>query len=69
MIIGVPALYALFGPAVTEAWPQLVNPAFAGPAMTALVSAIPVVLVSAAIAYFVPDAPNIPSPREHSIAK
>jgi hypothetical protein len=61
MIIGVPALYALFGPAVTEAWPQLVPAALAGPAMTALISALPAVLVTAIVAYYVPDAPNIPT--------
>lgn len=61
MLIGVPALYAMIGPAISESWPQIAPAAFAGEAMTALVSAIIVAALTGLVAYFVPDAPNVPT--------
>lgn len=43
------------GPAVAEVWPQIVPPAFSGPAMTDFVAALVAVIASMALAYFVPD--------------
>lgn len=60
MLIGVPALYTLLGPAAAEWWPQVAPAAMAGEAFTALVSAVPAVILTGIVAYFVPDAPNVP---------
>jgi hypothetical protein len=61
MLIGVPAFTMLITPAMTEWWPQIAPVGMGGPAFTALVGALPVVFLSGLVAYFVPDAPNVPT--------
>lgn len=60
MAVGTPTIATLIGPAVAEVWPQIVPAAYAGEAMIAFVSAAAAALVSAIVAYFVPDRPNTP---------
>ena len=62
MLIGVPALTLLLGPAVAEVWPQIAPVWATGAAVTALVTTLPGVIISGVLAYFgVPDKPNVPS--------
>lgn len=48
------------GPVVAEVWPQVMPAAFAGPAVTGLVQALVGMLAALAVAYWVPDAANVP---------
>lgn len=59
--IGNVTLNALMADAIREAWPSIVGPALSGPAMTAFIAAAIPALLSLAVAYFVPDRPNIPT--------
>ena len=52
-------IFALLGDAVTEVWPQLVPAAFAGEAMTAFIAMTASTALAGAVAYLVPDRPNV----------
>lgn len=59
--LGAPTLIALMKNAVTEVWPSIVPAVFAGEHVTAFVSyAIPAAC-ALVIAWFIPDAPNVPT--------
>jgi hypothetical protein len=61
MLVGVPALMALIDPFVREVWPQVAPAVLTGESATAFVAALLATVVSGVMAYFVPDAPNVPS--------
>lgn len=48
-------------PSVAELWPQVAPAIASGPAVTNLVSAAFGAVLGIAVAYWVPDAPNVPS--------
>jgi hypothetical protein len=59
VVVGAPTIYAITSDAVREVWPHLVSAALAGEAMTAFIAVLLSTLAAGAVAWLVPDRPNL----------